>query len=80
MYRGLENYHCVFGHTPTYLLRRDGFGGVWIDPTYNDKTCIDGGCIFGGVLCALRLDDSEVFYVKSREGRKRPAKQYISPI
>lgn len=80
LYKGLRDYYCVFGHTPTYLFHHNGFGGVWLDPTYGDKTCIDCGCIFGGVLCALRLDDGEVFYVPARAGQERLASRYISPI
>ena len=39
-----------------------------------DKVCIDCGCVYGGALAALRLDDGNVFYVKSSRGTN--AKDY----
>ena len=65
----LKSHTCVFGHTPTFHLRVDFNCSVWRDTDFNDKICIDCGCVFGGALSALRLDDLETFYVKSHRGR-----------
>ena len=55
---------CIFGHTPTIALRGNSDSSIWSDPNHKDKICIDGGCVYGGALAALRLDDGAVFYVK----------------
>jgi hypothetical protein len=47
---------------------------VWFDTRHNDKICIDCGCVYGGALAALRLDDGKIFYVKSNRGNR--ANQY----
>jgi serine/threonine protein phosphatase 1 len=58
----LKERHWVFGHTPTALLRNSSDCSVWKDPVYADKTNIDCGCVYGGALAALRLDDGKIFY------------------
>ena len=64
----LPNHICVFGHTPTIRLNGNNNCSVWFDTDYNDKVNIDCGCVHGGALSALKLDDGEVFYVKPRYG------------
>ena len=60
----LKTHICIFGHTPTPMLHGNNDNRtVWVDPIHNDKICIDCGCVFGGQLAALRLDDKEAFYV-----------------
>jgi len=60
----LKTHTCIFGHTPTPYLHNDRSNfDVWFDPRNKDKIGIDGGCVFGGRLNALRLDDHAVFYV-----------------
>lgn len=67
-YRGLEGQTCIFGHTPTFFMHRDETNyGVWFDPVHKDKICIDSGCVYGGALAAIRLDDQAIFYEKKRE-------------
>ena len=63
----LETHHCVFGHSPANHIRENNDCSVWVDPVYGDKTCIDCACVYGGALAALRLDDGEVFYVRSHK-------------
>jgi serine/threonine protein phosphatase 1 len=65
-YPGLEGKYHIFGHTPTSVIRNSEDSSIWIDPVHNDKTCIDCGCVLGGALAALRLDDGEVFYVNRK--------------
>ena len=65
-YKALENYTCIFGHTPTPYLRDSLNCAVWFDTNHYDKICIDCGCVYGGALAAIRLDDGKIFYVKSR--------------
>ena len=62
-----DSYYYVFGHTPTLTIHEDGSFFVWFDKANNDKVCIDCGCVFGGMLAALRLDDMIVFYVESKK-------------
>lgn len=52
----------IFGHTPKYL-----------EPyySYGDDICIDAGCVYGGSLIALVIEDGkekEVFKVKKGDG------------
>jgi len=65
------NRHCVFGHSSTYSIRGNGDCSIWVDPIHKDKTCIDGGCVYGGALTALRLEDGAKFHVKSRQYRDK---------
>ena len=44
----------VFGHTPTEYLNKDGSSHIW---STDNKIGIDGGCVFGGQLHALRLTE-----------------------
>ena len=66
-HKALPRHICIFGHTPTMAIRDNTDCSVWFDETHKDKICIDSGCVFGGALAALRLDDYEVFYTKSRQ-------------
>jgi len=66
----LETHTIIFGHTPTPYFNADKLDcSVWFDKKHNDKICIDCGCVFGGALAAYRLDDGEVFYLKSNRGK-----------
>ena len=58
----LERYTCIFGHTPTPMIRNNPDYSAWFDEKYRDKVCIDCGCVYGGALCVIRLDDGAVFY------------------
>jgi serine/threonine protein phosphatase 1 len=68
-YSGLEGHTCIFGHTPTFFIHGsyDNYD-VWFDPRHNDKICIDSGCVYGGALAAIRLEDQEIFYIKKEYG------------
>ena len=70
-HKALDEYICIFGHTPTFFLRNGNDCSIWFDPLHNDKICIDCGWVFGGALAALRLDDGKVFYVQSELFRDR---------
>jgi serine/threonine protein phosphatase 1 len=63
--KAIPNCICVFGHTPTFFIRENKNCSVWLDDIWGDKICIDSGCVYGGALSALRLDDGEIFYVQS---------------
>lgn len=63
--KGLPCHTCIFGHTPTFHIRRNDNCSIWEDPIYHDKICIDCGCTYGGCLAALRLDDGKVFYAEN---------------
>ena len=54
----------VTGHTPTVNIRADRQPLVYEE---NGHIAIDCGCVFGGRLAALRLDDGAVFYVDAKE-------------
>jgi len=62
--KALKRHICVFGHTPTANMHSGDEFGIWHDPVHQDKINIDCGCVYGGKLAALRLDDGEVFYVE----------------
>ena len=67
---GLKTHTVIFGHTPAFNIHGTDNCAVWRDNRYNNKICIDCGCVYGGALAALRLDDGEIFYVKSNAGSK----------
>jgi serine/threonine protein phosphatase 1 len=66
-FRALSTSTVIFGHTPTAYFEKAKVKkwGIWYDKKFNDKICIDGGCVFGGRLNCLRLDDMEEFFVES---------------
>ena len=78
MFQALPSHTVIFGHTPTTYLRFDlmfadvvedcNDCSIWLDNRFMDKICIDSGCVYGGALAALRLDDGKVFYVSSARG------------
>ena len=55
----------VFGHTPTMGLN----GKIKPTYTYNNNIAIDTGCVFGGALTALVIEDDRVinFYQINKE-------------
>ena len=55
-----EGVTMVVGHTPVMSLHKDGRCEPY---EKNGTLCIDGGCVFGGKLFALRLEDQKVFAV-----------------
>jgi serine/threonine protein phosphatase 1 len=59
----------VFGHTPVEYI--DGScaerNAIWYDNKHSDKIGIDGGCVFGGLLFALCLDNMREYYVEKGE-------------
>lgn len=62
-----KKYHkkVIFGHTPTANLTQE-----WKPvQTYADNVGIDTGCVFGGALTALIIDDDKVggFYQVTKE-------------
>jgi serine/threonine protein phosphatase 1 len=63
--KALPGVTTIFGHTPTMRLEKDSGAKVWRDEGFRDKVGIDGGCIFGGRLLALRLDDMAEFSVEA---------------
>lgn len=56
----------IFGHTPTMFFdNRDGDSPVWI----NGNIAIDTGCVFGGALTALIIEDGKVIeYCQVKKG------------
>lgn len=49
------NKRIIYGHTPSFSITND------IKPyTFNNNICIDTGCVFGGALTALVIDDGKV--------------------
>jgi len=66
----LSRHICIFGHTPTPRIRGSKDCSVWFDPRHKDKINIDCGCVYGGALAAIRLDDGETYYVKSKHGNQ----------
>lgn len=71
-----NKYHkqVIFGHTPTL-----NFGGK-TEPvyTFNDNVAIDTGCVFGGALTALIIEDGEIsgFYQQEKIKENNKTKGY----
>ena len=65
--KALPRSITVFGHTPTLMIKKRNIGKVWLDKKWGDKIGIDGGCVFGGNLLALRLDDMAEFAVEKHQ-------------
>ena len=63
--KALGNYIYIFGHVVTVRLYNDYNCSIWYDSKFKDKIGIDCGCVYGGALSALRLEDGATFYVKS---------------
>lgn len=53
-------YTFVFGHTPTRLLREDKEDLIWFE---DNKIGIDCGCVFGGKLACIELNDMKEYYI-----------------
>jgi len=62
--KALPKSITIFGHTPIPMIKSRNDGKVWRDKRFKDKIGIDGGCVYGGSLLALRLDDMAEFAVK----------------
>jgi len=65
--KALPRSITVFGHTPTSIIKKRNGGKVWRDTRWSDKIGIDGGCVYGGSLLALRLDDMVEFAVAKHQ-------------
>jgi serine/threonine protein phosphatase 1 len=61
--KALPRSITIFGHTPIPMINKTNGTGIWRDNRFNDKIGIDGGCVYGGRLLALRLDDMKDFAV-----------------
>ena len=61
--KALPKSITIFGHTPTFSIDKEYVGRVWKDAKHKDKTGIDGGCVYGGHLLVLRLDDMAEYAV-----------------
>lgn len=48
----------VFGHTPTSMLNEDKSDNVWFSKC-NSKIGIDGGCVFGGRLNGIKINERD---------------------
>ena len=68
--KALPKSITIFGHTPIPNIEKHNGAKVWRDKRFNDKIGIDGGCVFGGSLLALRLDDMEEFAVNAQKNRR----------
>lgn len=53
----ISSKRIFFGHTPTNLIDPNKKHNVWISK-YGDKVNIDGGCVFGGKLNAIKVDEN----------------------
>ena len=67
--KGVAGNTIIFGHTPIPMLDKKLWKepAVWQDRRFKDKINIDGACVYGGVLHAIRLDDMQEFYVESKK-------------
>ena len=63
--KALPSSITVFGHTPIPIIEKQNGAKVWRDKRFKDKIGIDGGCVHGGNLLALRLDDMAEFAVNA---------------
>jgi len=68
--KALPRSITVFGHTPIPTIEKRNDGKVWRDNRFNDKIGIDGACVHGGNLLALRLDDMAEFAVNASRNRR----------
>jgi len=68
--KALPKSITIFGHTPTFNIDREYTGKVWKDAKHKDKTGIDGGCVYGGHLLVLRLDDMVEYAVPKLQPQK----------
>jgi len=59
--RASAGHRIVFGHWSTLGLMREG-----------DVLCLDSGCVWGGSLCAVRLDREEPPVCLDCAGHRRP--------
>jgi len=59
--RGTREQRILFGHWATLQLRTP------VDPVHRVHP-LDHGCVWGGALCALRLQDREMFTVPGWQG------------
>lgn len=62
-----EDKYLVTGHQPTLVLGDESLQGSILHR--NHHIAIDCGCIFGGSLAVLRLDDGREWYIKKNENR-----------
>ena len=66
--KALQKSITIFGHTPVSAIKLYNSTKVWRDKRFNDKIGIDGGCVYGHCLLALRLDDMAEFVVNAKNG------------
>lgn len=60
-----EDKFLVTGHQPTLSLDDQSIQGKILRK--NNHIAIDCGCVFGGSLAVLRLDDGKAWYIKKHE-------------
>ena len=68
--KALPKSITIFGHTPIPAIEKRNDGKVWRDKRFNDKIGIDGGCVYGHCLLALRLDDMAEFAANAQKNRR----------
>lgn len=61
--KAYEGFTVIFGHTPTPYLNVNKEYAIWYDTIYNDKICIDCGCVYGGKLACLDLTNKKEYYI-----------------
>lgn len=61
---GSTKTYLVTGHTPTMAIREDGQPLVY---SGHGHLAVDCGCVFGGRLAALCLEDGSTYYVEQAE-------------
>lgn len=67
------NKQVIFGHTPTLSIT----GETKPVYTYNDNVAIDTGCVYGGALTALVIEDDKIIKFYQQEKLKADAKKKI---